>query len=207
MATCKQCMHAWQVITENERIWRRETLMARVRYVYTFSPSLDQSRLINVRYPILQDRTGNTEKLVCMHWKLKRSVSAPKCQFSPAGQSQIQPVLEPLEHNLGQKCSIKRLFQPTVGPISVLGPNQRQLIRLYWPWFKEAKLDSKLGLYFTHQNGPILRAKTDLSDLECGIPVWKLMTNLCNKCSTICWKVLVVFKSQLQNQSYLCCTS
>ena len=37
------------------------------------------------------------------HWKLKRSVSAPKCQFSPAGQSLIQPFLKPFEHNLGQK--------------------------------------------------------------------------------------------------------
>ena len=137
------CMHGRLLHVENERIWRRETLMARVRYMYTFSPSLDQSRLINGRYPILQDRTGNTEKLVCMHGKLKRFVSAPKCQFSPAGQTQIQLFLEPLEHNLGQKCSIKRLFQPTVGPISALGPNQPQRIRLYWPWFKEAKLDSK----------------------------------------------------------------
>ena len=56
--------------------------------------------------------------------KIKRSVSAPKCQFSPAGQSLIQPFLEPFEHNLGKKSSIKRLFQPTVGPISALGPNQ-----------------------------------------------------------------------------------
>ena len=30
-----------------------------------------------------------------------------------------------------------------------------------------AKLDSKIGLYFTHRNGPIFRAKTDLSDLQC----------------------------------------
>ena len=29
-----------------------------------------------------------------------------------------------------------------------------------------AKLDSKIGLYFTYQNGPIFRAKTDLSDLQ-----------------------------------------
>ena len=42
--------------------------------------------------------------------------------FSP--KVSIQPFLEPLEHNLGQKSSIKRLFQPTVGPISALGPNQ-----------------------------------------------------------------------------------
>ena len=100
------------------------------------------------------------------HWKLKRSVSAPKYQFSPAGQTLIKPFLEPFEHNLGQKISIKRLLQPTVGPISALGPNQPELIGLYWPWFKGAKLDSKIGLYFTHRNGPIFSAKTDISDLE-----------------------------------------
>ena len=54
------------------------------------------------------------------HWKWKRSVSAPKCQFSPAGQSLIQPFLEPFEHNEGQKSSVKRLFQPKIGPISAL---------------------------------------------------------------------------------------
>ena len=46
------------------------------------------------------------------------------CQFSPAGQSPIQPFLGPFEHNLGQKGSIKRLLQPTLGPILALGPNQ-----------------------------------------------------------------------------------
>ena len=51
-----------------------------------------------------------------LHWKLKRSVSAPKCQFSPAGQSLIQPFLEPFQRNLGRKSYIKRLFQPRVGP-------------------------------------------------------------------------------------------
>ena len=55
--------------------------------------------------------------LFYLHWKLKRSASAPKCQFSPAGQSLIQPFLKPFEHNLGQKSL-------TVGPISALGPNQ-----------------------------------------------------------------------------------
>ena len=47
-----------------------------------------------------------------------------------------------------------------------LGPNQPYVIGLYWPWFKGAKLDSKIVLYFTHRNGPIFRAKTDLSDLQ-----------------------------------------
>lgn len=55
------------------------------------------------------------------------------CQFSPAGKSPIQPFLGPFEHNLGQKGSIKRLLQPTLGPILALGPNQPQLIGLYWP--------------------------------------------------------------------------
>ena len=49
-------------------------------------------------------------------WKLE----APKCQFSPAGQSLIQPLLEPFKHNLSQNSPIKMLFQPTVGPISAL---------------------------------------------------------------------------------------
>ena len=30
-----------------------------------------------------------------------------------------------------------------------------------------AKLDSEIGLYFTHRNGPIFRAKTGLSDVQC----------------------------------------
>ena len=33
---------------------------------------------------------------------------------------------------------------------------------------KGAKFDSKIGL-FTHRNGPILRAKLDLYDLQCSL--------------------------------------
>ena len=33
--------------------------------------------------------------------------------------------------------------------------------------FKGAKLDSKIGLYFTHRNGLIFWAKADLSDFKC----------------------------------------
>ena len=93
-----------------------------------------------------------------VHWKLKRSVSAPKCQFSPAGQTLIQPLLEPFEHNLSQNCPIKSLFQP--GSKSALG-NQTVLPRL------SATIDPKIELYFTHRNGPIFTAKTDLSGLQC----------------------------------------
>ena len=48
----------------------------------------------------------------------------------------------------------KGLFLPRL-----LGPK-----RLHSKW---ATLAPKLGLYFTHQNGPIFGAKTDLLDLEC----------------------------------------
>ena len=49
----------------------------------------------------------------------KRSVSAlKKCQFSPAGQSLIQPLLEPFEHNLNP---IKSLLQPSLGFILARG--------------------------------------------------------------------------------------
>ena len=77
-----------------------------------------------------------------LHCKLKRSLSAPKCQFSPTGQILIQPFLEPFERNLGQKSYMKRLFQPTVGPISA---KSALAIGLYWPCFKGVKLASKIA--------------------------------------------------------------
>ena len=56
---------------------------------------------------------------------------------------------------------IKRLFQPTLGPISALG--NWTVLAL----FKGAELDSKMGQYFTHPRPAIFRAKTDISDLQC----------------------------------------
>ena len=53
--------------------------------------------------------------------KIKRSVSAPKCQFSPAGQSLIQPLLEPFEHNLWPKKLNQKAIPAHAGPISALG--------------------------------------------------------------------------------------
>ena len=69
--------------------------------------------------------------LVVFASEIRNSVS--DCQFSPAGQSLIQPLLEPFEHNLGQHSPIKRLFHPTVGQprpqgafpwLPALDPNQ-----------------------------------------------------------------------------------
>ena len=61
----------------------------------------------NISPPICTNRLNFSKCifsiLFYLHWKLKRSVSAPKCQFSPAGQSLIKPFLQPFEHNLGQK--------------------------------------------------------------------------------------------------------
>ena len=94
------------------------------------------------------------DRLYFIHWKLKRSASAPTYQFNPAGLSLIQPLLEPYEHKVSQNSSIKGYSSPRWGPFQPLGPNQPQVIGLYWPWFKGAKLHSKIG----HWNGPIFRA-------------------------------------------------
>ena len=62
---------------------------------------------------------------ICLvHVSLKsktRSVSAPKCQFSPAGLSLIQPLLESLEHVLNQTAESKGYSSPRWDPFSTLG--------------------------------------------------------------------------------------
>ena len=52
--------------------------------------------------------------------KIKKICFSPKVRIQRS-QSLIQPLLEPFEHNLGQNSSIKRLFQPTLWPISAFG--------------------------------------------------------------------------------------
>ena len=66
------------------------------------------------------------------HWKLKRSVSAPKSEFSPACQSLIQSLLEPFEHNCSQSSPIESLFQPLLGLIQPMNAHQPQVNGLYW---------------------------------------------------------------------------
>ena len=92
--------------------------------------------------------------------KLKKCVSAPfKCQSSPAGQSLIQPLLEPFEHKFSQNSPIKSLFQPTLGPISALWSKLAQgnwMLRL-GPDLREPNYTQKIGLHFTNRNGPIFR--------------------------------------------------
>ena len=59
----------------------------------------------------------------------------------------IQPLLESFEHNLGQNSSIKRLFQSTLGPISVVvslsAPGNWTVLALI---YKGAKLNSNVEL-------------------------------------------------------------
>ena len=62
---------------------------------------------------------------------------------------------------------IKRLFQPTLGPISALGSKSALGKWTVLALIKEAELDSKIGLYFTHPRPAIFRAKTDISGLQC----------------------------------------
>ena len=99
------------------------TSISRSLYFESFSVTLTEV-FFSVGMDILMSRQLFSCLFLISTLKLERYVSAPKCQFSPAGQSLIRPFLEPFEYNLGQQSSIKRLFQPTVGPILALGPNQ-----------------------------------------------------------------------------------
>ena len=54
-------------------------------------------------------------------------------------------------------------------------------MHLFFPSYspvKGVKLDPKIGLYFTHRNGPVFRAKTDLSDLECAFSSLNVNTRI-----------------------------
>ena len=62
---------------------------------------------------------------------------------------------------------MKSLFPPTLGPIAALGSKSALGNWTVLALIKGAKLHSKIGLYFTHRNGLILRAKTELFDLQC----------------------------------------
>ena len=46
----------------------------------------------------LVDSCENIERSRYIKLKIKRPVPVPKCQFSPAGTSLIEPLLEPLKH-------------------------------------------------------------------------------------------------------------
>ena len=61
---------------------------------------------------------------------------------------------------------IKRLFQPTLGPISALGSKSALVNWAVLALIEGAELDSKIGLYFTHPRPAIFQAKTDISDLQ-----------------------------------------
>ena len=104
--------------------------------------------------------------------KIKRSVSAPKCQFSSAGQNLIQPLLEPVEHILSQNSPIKNLFQAR---ISALGSKSALGNRTVFTLIKchisppppPQKKNNCILLTETAPAGPSFTAKTDLSGLQC----------------------------------------
>ena len=106
----------------------------------------------------------NRERII--YTEIEKICFSPKVSIQPCWQKSDSALPGAIWAQSGPKKLHQRLFQPPVGPISAQGPNRPPLIGLYWPWFKGAKLDSKIGLYFTHRNGPIFRAKTDLSDLQ-----------------------------------------
>ena len=85
-------------------------------------------------------------KKICISFKVSIQPCRPKSDSALPGAiwAQFRP------EKLNQKAIPahgRAYFSP--------GIKSAQLIGLYWPWFKGVKLDSKIGLYFTHRNGPI----------------------------------------------------
>ena len=88
---------------------------------------------------------------------------------NPAGQSLIQPLLEPFEHHLSQNSPVKRLFQLKMRPISALGSKSAlgNWTVLALIQGSQIRLKNRTVYYFTHRNSPFCRAKTDLCNLQC----------------------------------------
>lgn len=108
-----------------------------------------------------------------LHWKLKRSLSAPKRQFSPVGQRLIQLLLEPFEHNLRQTISIKMRFQPTLThPSCCIQTIQKNPCLGEWPltqWQYTCKP-------FIRQLSRSELTNKRTSDRAIGDPIWKMLS-------------------------------
>lgn len=74
----------------------------------------------------LVDSCEKIERSRYIKLKIKRPVPVPKCQFSPAGTSLIEPLLEPLKHP--QEKPIPALAGISSQPVDA---NQPKLNRLY----------------------------------------------------------------------------
>ena len=83
--------------------------------------------------------------MVLPHYKLRRPVSVPKCQFSTARQVWLSLSWSLLIAILSQNCShIKFLIHRTLGLISVHGSKLDQNS----PWLRERSLRAKTVLFY-----------------------------------------------------------
>ena len=94
--------------------------------------------------------------------KIKKICFSPKVPIQPCGlKSDSAP-----PGAIWAQFRLKQLNEKAIPAHG--GPTSARVIGLYWPWFKGAKLDSKIGPYdFTHGNGPTFRAKTDFFYFKC----------------------------------------
>ena len=104
-----------------------------------------------------------------LHWRFNQnekicfSLKVPIQPCRPKSDSALPGVIWA---QFKPNSPIKRLFQPTLGPIAALGSKSVLVNWTVLALIDGAELDSKIGLYFTHPRPAIFRAKTDISDLQ-----------------------------------------
>ena len=84
-----------------------------------------------------------------LHWKLKRSFSAPSANTRPCRLKSDSAPPGAIWTQFKPKLSNQKAILTRLGAISALD----------WPWFKGAKLDSKIRLHFNHRKAPFLGLK------------------------------------------------
>ena len=104
-----------------------------------------------------------------LHWRFNKNEKvcfSPEVPIQPCRPKSDSALPGVIWAQIKPNSPIKRLFQPTLGPISALGSKSALVNWTVLALIEGAELDSKIGLYFTHPRPAIFQAKTDISDLQ-----------------------------------------
>ena len=104
-----------------------------------------------------------------LHWRFNKNEKvcfSPEVPIRPCRAKSDSALPGVIWAQIKPNSPIKRLFQPTLGPISALGSKSALVNWAVLALIEGAELDSKIGLYFTHPRPAIFQAKTDISDLQ-----------------------------------------
>ena len=104
-----------------------------------------------------------------LHWRFNKNEKvcfSPEVPIQPCRPKSDSALPGVIWAQIKPNSPIKRLFQPTLGPISALGSKSALVNWAAFALIEGAELDSKIGLYFTHPRPAIFQGKTDISDLQ-----------------------------------------